>query len=139
MLLAITSCNANAQKKKSTKEDTKTLMFSFSAGRGGKVEIKATKDSIVTKSWGMLSEKYPKGSKKMNAADWKEITSILKYDDFLKLENGEERGLYDGPDDVLTMTSTNNEKEHKVINAKNSVYTQSLEKLKNKLKTLVEK
>lgn len=115
-----------------------SVSYTHTAGRGGRTFINATKDSLESNKTGGRFEDYPVFKKKIDQKDWKKITSEIDLSLLEKTQSGKRQGMYDGPEHIFVITTT--EKEYEVVNVPtDSEGYKQIEKLKNNLENLLSK
>lgn len=135
MLLMTLSCNGSAQvNKKSADDEITSISYRRTAGRGGSESIVATKDSLTTSATGRMAETYPNFKRKMNAADWEKLVSMINISTLKTTVSGEGRGHYDGPDEFYEIKTAG--KTYSLVNVQDSVKAKQLTQVKNFLKKM---
>lgn len=131
--LILLSCKTVAQKS-----NIISMSYSHTAGRGGGMSITATKDSIEFSSFGRNFEELPNLIKKIDDKDWNQLISGINLSVLEKTQGSESRGVYDGPDAIFRIVTT--EKEYELFNVlEGSLGYEQLYKLKTKLTNLTPK
>lgn len=126
--LIVLSCKTTAQ----TKNNILSISYSHTAGRGGSMSITATKDSIEFSSFGRNFESTPNLTKKIDVKDWDQLVSGINLSVLEKTQSGERQGIFDGPDSIFRVVTT--EKEYELFNVPEG--SVGFEQLNNVRKTL---
>lgn len=135
MLLMTLSCNGSAQvNKKSADDEITSISYRRTAGRGGSEGIVATKDSLTTSATGRMAQNIKVFNKKINAADWQKLVSMINIATFKTTVSGEGRGHYDGPDEFYEIKTTT--ETYSLVNVQDSTKAKQLNQVKVFLKKM---
>jgi hypothetical protein len=131
--MLLTNCKTAAQNT-----NIVSVSYTHTAGRGGRTFINATKDSLESNKTGGRFEDYPVFKKKIEQKDWDKIVSGINLSLLEKTQSGKRQGMYDGPEHIFRVTTT--EKEYEVVNVPtDSEGYKQIENLKNNLEDLLKK
>lgn len=131
--LILLSCKTVAQKS-----NIISISYSHTAGRGGSMSMTATKDSIEFSSFGRNFESTPNLKKKIDVKDWDQLVSGINLSVLEKTQSGKRQGIFDGPDAIFRVVTT--EKEYELFNVpEDSEGYKQLNKIRTTLTNLTPK
>jgi hypothetical protein len=125
----------NAEQKNSQNGNIVFVSYRYTVGMGGAESITATKDSLISETWGRTFQDVPNFTKKIDENDWKKLINSIDLKILENAVNGEMRGVYDGPDQIFTIKTS--EKEYSFTNVRDSVSARQLNAIKLQLKNMV--
>lgn len=134
MFLMTLSCNGSSQVNKKSADEITSISYRRTAGRGGSESIVANNDSLTASAQGRLAESYLNFKRKMNAADWEKLVSMINISTLKTTVSGEGRGHYDGPDEFYEIKTAG--KTYSLVNVQDSVKAKQLTQVKNFLKKM---
>ncbi|WP_379965055.1 hypothetical protein [Epilithonimonas sp. UC225_85] len=129
--LFLLSCKTTAQTTM-----INSISYTHTMGRGGSTFINATKDSLESSARGGRMTEFPNFKKKISFKDWQKLISGIDSSLLEKTQSGERRGVYDGPDEIFTIKTSEKEYEFYNVPTESAGYKQ-LEKLKTELNNLL--
>ena len=127
IFLCFLSCNTTANTNKNmSKINSVSVTNTF--GRGGKVSITATKDSLISVNNSIATKEMPTKSRKIDIKNWNLIIAGLNLEDIKNTQNGKSRGYYDGPDEIYEIVT--NDKTYTLTNVSDPLKSKQLKNLK---------
>lgn len=127
------SCKTSAQNT-----SIQSVSYSHTFGRGGATSITASPDSLESSSRGGRVAQFPNIKKKITSKEWQKLVSGINLSVLQKTKGGEQRGVYDGADEIFRIKTSDKEYELYNVPAESEGYKQ-LEKLKTDLENLLPK
>lgn len=130
----VCSCTNSMQNSGSKNSNINSVSYSKTVGRAGFLKIIATKDSLISTKFGNPFNDIPNSKQKIKTEDWKKIVSSIDLEMVKKTKSGEERGSYDGPDEIFEITTT--DQNYKLLNVSDSSQYKQLGNLRNIIKKI---
>lgn len=126
---------SNTNNDKNLQNTIVSIKIIKTAGRAGSTSIYATPDSLIFNPGIRTVKEQNPFKKAIKVADWNTLVSGINLDVLEQTEDGEHRGVYDGPD-AITVISTR-EKDYTFFNVTDEKGAAQINKLRRLLNEML--